>query len=133
MTSDHVNRKEIAAVNSLLSDWADAFSAPDVESILACYSDDAVLLGTFSSELRNTPEAIRAYFEPYYGMALHRIEIEDVFIQTYGETAVASGLYKVSLIRENELEEAMARFSFTCLKRENRWQIVNHHSSVLPE
>ena len=133
MSTTDSHREDTAAVKALVTGWAEAFSAPDVESILACYSDDAVLLGTFCSELRNKPEAIRAYFEPYFGMQLHRIEIENLFIQIYGETAVASGFYKVSLVREDKLEEAMARYSLTCLKKEDRWQIVNHHSSVVPQ
>ena len=122
-----------SAVNTLLEDWANAFSAPDVESIIACYSEDAVLWGTFSPELRRTPEAIRNYFEPYFALEMHRIEIESLIIQTYGEAAVGSGIYKVSLKRESALEVTMARFSFTCLKQDGRWQIVNHHSSLVPE
>ena len=67
---DHIdrNRKEVAAVKALLSGWAAAFSAMDVETILRFYSEDAVLWGTFSPELRATPEAIRDYFSPYFSL-----------------------------------------------------------------
>ena len=121
------------SVKTLLEDWAAAFSAENVESIITCYSKDAVLWGTFSAELRQTPEAIRDYFEPYFALKVHRIKFEELFIQTYGDAAVASGIYKVSLSKENTLEVTMARFSFTCLNQDGRWWIVNHHSSLVPE
>jgi hypothetical protein len=127
------NREEVAAVKALLSGWAEAFSDKDVENILRYYSKDAVLWGTFSPELRATPDAIRDYFSPYFNLKRHAIEIEDLYIQSYGGMAVASGLYRVSLLGEDEVEETRARFSFTCLKPGHRWKIVNHHSSVVPE
>jgi uncharacterized protein (TIGR02246 family) len=133
MNTSDSDQGDAADVKALLSGWAEAFSAMDVETILQYYSKDAVLWGTFSSELRTTPQAIRDYFSPYFSLRAHSIEIEDIFIQTYGGMAVANGLYRVSLLRENRLESARARFSFTCLKRGHRWKIVNHHSSVMPE
>lgn len=132
MNSAGENREEKAAVRALLSDWAEAFSGSDVEAILGCYSQDAVLWGTFSSELRRTPEAIRDYFEPYFSMEVRKIVFEDLFIRIFGDTATGNGLYEVSLKREERVEEVMTRYSFTCLKRDGRWRIVDHHSSVVP-
>ena len=123
---------EKEAVSALLADWAAGFAGTEPEPILSCYAEDAVLQGTFSSEFRKTPEGIRSYFAPFYDLAWRRVEIHQQHIRIYGDTAVCSGTYTFSWEKEGNREEVKARFSFTCVKTTDQWQIVDHHSSVLP-
>lgn len=132
MNTTEPGKEELEAVKALMTDWAKAFESDSLESILACYAEDAVLWGTFSTDLRRTPQAISEYFEPYFALTGRKMIFGEQLIRIYGDIAVSTGGYKVSWKKENRIEEALARYSFTCIKRDGRWLIVDHHSSVLP-
>ena len=120
------------AVSALLADWGAGFAGSSPEPILACYADEAVLQGTLSSEFRKTPVDIRDYFEPFYEFTERKVEFHHQHIRVYGGTAVCSGTYSFSWESEGSQKKVKARFSFTCVNTSGRWQIVDHHSSVLP-
>ena len=46
----------------VLNDWLGCVNSGDLEGVLSLYSNEAVLLPTFSSETRNNLESIRGYF-----------------------------------------------------------------------
>jgi uncharacterized protein (TIGR02246 family) len=132
MNASASNDGQKEAIHALLADWAAGFAGTEPETILTCYAEDAVLQGTLSSEFRKTPEGIREYFEPFYELARRRVEFHQQHVRIYGNTAVCSGTYTFSWEKGGSREKVNARFSFACVKISGQWQIVDHHSSVLP-
>src|SRR5438045_3749545 len=53
-------KEEVAAATHA---WAEAFNSRNPERVLALYDSEAVLWGTISPTLRDTPDAIRDYFK----------------------------------------------------------------------
>ena len=72
--------------------WLAAVRAEDVDKLLSFYAPDAILLPTFSSALRHTPEERREYFERFLG-SRPRGRVVEQNPRRYGSVAINSGLY----------------------------------------
>jgi len=48
---------------AVVEQWAEAFTASDVDAIVALFAPDALFMGTGSRSVTNDPAAVRAYFE----------------------------------------------------------------------
>jgi hypothetical protein len=90
--------------------WAQALGEDDPDKVLPLYAEDAVLWGTLSPTVRADRAALRVY----------------------GNTAVNTGYYTFSYIKDGETKSLPARYSFTFVKNGERWLIVDHHSSAMP-
>ena len=53
-------------------------------------------------------------------------------IRVYGTTAVNTGYYTFSYVKDGEPKTLPARYSFTLIKDGDNWMIVDHHSSAMP-
>ncbi len=97
------------------------------------YDPEAVLWGTVSPTIRDNPSAIRDYFKtlptfpPEFKGALGEQRV-----RVYGDTAINSGTYNSSSIRDGKPITIAARFSFVYRNRDGRWMIVDHHSPAVP-
>lgn len=119
---------------NILDQWMSAVNNGDVESLLALYDQQAVLIPTFSNRLLNTPEKLRGYFEKLgsredLSVALHEktVLIQEVQDQIYS----ISGIYNWRFEVDGELLNFEARFSFVIdLAKPN--PILHHHSSQIP-
>ena len=60
------------------------------------------------------------------------MELGEQRILVYGDTAINTGLYTVSNLRDGQPVTTPARFSFTYRLKDGRWMIVDHHSSAVP-
>lgn len=117
-------------ISELLNLWNRAVLSGDPVKVLECYADDAVLLPTLSSRVRDNHEGILDYFEHFLsGKPEGKIVEQNVRI--YGNSAVNSGLYNF-FMREEGIEIS-ARFTFVYRKSDEGWLIVEHHSSLQPE
>ena len=56
----------------------------------------------------------------------------DQLIRVYGNTAVNTGYYTFSFLKDGKTESLPARYSFTFVKDGDKWLIVDHHSSAMP-
>src|SRR5262249_28909393 len=119
---------EVAAATTA---WAQSVADPD--KVTSLYSDDAVLWGTTARILRSGRAAVREYF-----VAVARItpgvkmDFGDQLIRVYGNTAVNSGSYTFSWVKDGETKTLPARYSFTYVKDGERWFILDHDSSAMP-
>jgi uncharacterized protein (TIGR02246 family) len=111
--------------------WADAYSRHDLEGLLALYDAAAVLWGTSSPTLRDTPQAIRDYFK---GVPNSRsvVRLGASRVRVFGDVAIATGHYTFVDTRDGAEVLRPARFSFTYRLRDGRWLIADHHSSSVP-
>jgi uncharacterized protein (TIGR02246 family) len=132
MTSPERAKDDKTDIVSAMEAWAAAFSAEHPGTILSFYADDAVLWGTLSPTRRDDPAAIRDYFEQVFAFTERKVTFHDPLIRVYGNTAVNTGPYTFSWVKNGQAETIPARYSLTYVKPNGRWQIVDHHSSVMP-
>ncbi|MFL5085190.1 MAG: DUF4440 domain-containing protein, partial [Xanthobacteraceae bacterium] len=83
--------------------------------------------------VRSGPEGIRAYFVGAFGaLPQVKVTVGDQLVRVYGNTAVNTGYYTFSYIKDGETKTLPARYSFTYVKDGETWMIVDHHSSGVP-
>jgi hypothetical protein len=103
-------KEEVAAATQA---WVAAMNSRSPERVVPLYDAEAVLWGTRSPELRDTPAAVRDYFaflrsaDPSY-----RVDLGEQRIRVYGDIAVNSGTYTFSEVRDGKPTTRPARFSF---------------------
>ncbi|MGL5075058.1 MAG: SgcJ/EcaC family oxidoreductase [Waterburya sp.] len=126
-TISHQNVKELG------TDWGTALASGDANQITALYAQEAVLLATFNDEL-NTPDEIKNYFIGLTQKPDLKVVFNTENVQVLDDDTVTnSGLYTFSYTENGKTVEVPARYTFLYEKKDDRWMIVKHHSSVRPE
>ncbi|RZU00921.1 uncharacterized protein (TIGR02246 family) [Rivibacter subsaxonicus] len=121
------------AVAAAAAKWTAVFVDDNPDVILALYDDDGILWGTLSPTIAVGKPAIRGYFErAFKALPGHKVTFGEQKIRIYGDTAINSGYYTFSYVRDGETKTLPARYSFVYRKRGNDWLIVDHHSSAMP-
>jgi len=89
--------------------------------------------GTLSPARRDNPAAIRDYFEKAFkALPGHKVTFGDQSIRVYGNTAINTGYYTFSFVKDGKPTSLPARYSFVYVKRNGDWKIVDFHSSKMP-
>ena len=113
--------------------WIDGMNSHNAERVVALYDSEAVLWGTRSSTLRDTPATVRDYFKVLQTVpSSYKVVLGEQRIRIYGDIAINTGTYTFSEDRDGKPFARPARFSFVYRKRDGRWLIVDHHSSAVP-
>ena len=119
---------------SVMDEWAKTFSHDNPDPILALYDEEAVLWGTLSPTRRDDPTAVRDYFvKAFVALPSRKVSFKDSFIRVYGNTAINTGYYTFSWVKDGQAKTLPARYSFTYVRRDGGWMIVDHHSSAMPD
>jgi uncharacterized protein (TIGR02246 family) len=128
------DESDVAAAMNAWQDYLAKGTTEEPGEILDLYAEDAVLWGTISSKRRDDPGAIRDYFvNAYKALPGLTVTFEDPKIRVYGgDTAVNTGYYTFSFEKDGAMQSLPARYSFTLVKRDGDWEIVDHHSSAMP-
>ena len=114
--------------------WVEAFNTRDPKRIVVLYAPDAVFWGTTAKTIATTPESIWAYFKDAGQRPWTRVTIDAQHERVYGDTAIVSGAYTFSDVRDGVATNMRpARFTFVFRRDGNGWLIVDHHSSRVPE
>jgi uncharacterized protein (TIGR02246 family) len=113
--------------------WGEVVAENNPDTIAPLYAKDGVLWGTLSPTVRSDPTGIHAYFVGAY-KALPKLTVKfgDQLIRVYGNTAVNTGYYTFSYVKDGKTETLPARYSFTFVKDGDKWLIADHHSSAMP-
>ena len=117
---------------SVLNHWLEAVNRLDLEGICNLYRADAVLLPTFSSRIRTTPENRADYFR---GLAQRKSVLVTLDEASYQEFDLGSGVFSVSGLYDWTFDgesTSTARYSYVFDTRSAN-PIVQHHSSVVPD
>lgn len=131
----------ISATNSVLAqtqNWMDCVTSGNpraAEMTTALYSDDAVLWGTLSEELRVTKREITDYFKMFTHLPELKVVSYKPFVHFFGKYAINDGYYTWSFLNEitGGTEERKARFTFVFEPYPSgKWMIIDHHSSLVP-
>ena len=133
MNTPDIKNRDQKMIAEAMRDWENAFTLQTPDSILALYADDACLWGTLSPVQRTDRESVRDYFDQAFTYQDRKVVFHDFHIRCYGDTAVSSGSYTFSFLREGTMLTIPSRFSFAYVRHDGRWLIVEHHSSLIPE
>jgi hypothetical protein len=114
-------------VPTILSDWATSIRANNSNEMVNFYSQNAVLVGTYSQPLEVGIKQIRAYFEMFLDRKSISCEILDNINQEFEDLIISSGVYEFKV----DGQKVVARYSYVFKMINNRLRIVNHHSSEL--
>ena len=113
--------------------WIDGMNSHNAERVVALYDAEAVLWGTRSSTLRDTPATVRDYFKVLQTVPpSYKVVLGEQRIRVYGDIALNTGTYTFSEDRDGKPIARPARFSFVYRNRDGRWLIIDHHSSAVP-
>ena len=123
-------REEVAAATAK---WAAVFVDDNPDAILALYAPDAVLWGTLSPTIRQGPAPLREYFvAAFKALPGHKVSFGEQLIRVYGNTAINSGYYTFSYVKDGETKTIPARYTLVFVKGDKGWLIADHHSSAMP-
>lgn len=123
-------KEDVAAATTR---WGAVLAENDPDKLLPLYAQDAVLWGTLSPKILSGPEALRGYFvAAFKALPSLKVTYGEQLIRVYGDTAVNSGYYTFSFVRDGETKTLPARYTFTYVKNGGQWVVVDHHSSAMP-
>jgi uncharacterized protein (TIGR02246 family) len=129
MQSPETTKAEVGAATQA---WADALNKCDPGRISALYDPQGVLWGTVSPAI-STGIGIRQYFDRVCGsLTPPKVAFAEQLVRVYGDTAVNSGSYTFTVVRDGKPTPLPARYSMTFRKSDGQWLIVDHHSSLRP-
>ncbi|CAM9215285.1 unnamed protein product [Ectocarpus sp. 8 AP-2014] len=132
------DQKAVAATTIVWKDTVTLGTDDAPKKTAALYAPDAVLWGTVSEEVRETPEQIYDYFDFFARLPkLRLVEYTPAPVRVYGQFAVEAGTYTFAWQGDDgKTIEKRARFSFTFRRDKpgspQPWTIVEHHSSSMP-
>jgi len=116
-------------ITALFDEWNNALQTGDPEQVAALYATNAILLPTMSNLVRHNHEEIKDYFVHFLQKGPVGV-IDESNVRTFGQIAINSGIYTFSFKDKTSVQ---ARFTFVYRRDGERWLIVEHHSSRMPE
>ncbi len=121
-----MSESEIVA---LFDEWNNALKTGNPKNVVALYESNGVLLPTVSNKVRHNHAEIEDYFVHFLAKGPEG-KIDEANVRTFGDIAINSGVYTFSF---KDGAVVQARFSFIYRWNGQRWMIVEHHSSQMPE
>jgi uncharacterized protein (TIGR02246 family) len=121
-----------ADISALFDRWDRSLQTGKPSEVAKNYADDAILVPTVSNRVRHTHPEIEDYFQRFLALKPDG-RIEEQNIQIYCDVAVDSGIYTFAVVKDGRPSEVKARYTFVYHKVGDRWLIVDHHSSGMPE
>tara|TARA_Y100000814_G_scaffold181596_1_gene132654 strand:+ start:1121 stop:1489 length:369 start_codon:yes stop_codon:yes gene_type:complete len=116
-------------IAALFEEWNTALQTGEPKNVTALYESNAILLPTISNQVRHNHEEIEDYFIHFLAKGPKGV-INESNIRTFGNVAINSGIYTFTFSDGNSVQ---ARFTYVYRWNGQRWLIVEHHSSALPE
>ena len=121
-----MNENEIM---ELFNQWNGALQTGDPKKVAILYETNGILLPTMSNKVRHSHEEIEDYFVHFVAKGPEG-KINEANIRTFGQFAINSGIYTFTF---KDGSAVQARFTFVYRWNGERWMIVEHHSSQMPE
>lgn len=121
-----MNRDEIT---SLFDEWNGALQTGSPKNVAALYESNGILLPTVSNKVRHNHEEIEDYFVHFLEKG-PKGKIDESNVRIFGQLAINSGIYTFTF---KDGSNVQARFTFVYRWNGERWMIVEHHSSQMPE
>ena len=119
----------------VLQAWLSGLNSGNLDEVLSLYSEDAVLLPTFSNKCLAGPEDIKDYFEKLGGHKNLNVQLHEktLLVQNFSHNLYSmSGIYAWRFEVDDENLKFEARFTFIVDLKRSR-PVVHHHSSQVPQ
>jgi len=116
-------------ITALFDEWNSALQTGDPKKVAVLYETNSILLPTVSNKVRHNHEEIKDYFVHFLAKGPVG-KIDEANIRTFGQLVINSGIYTFTFKDESAVQ---ARFTFVYRWNGERWLIVEHHSSQMPE
>ena len=119
--------------NKELNQWISLVSSQDIDAVVDLYASNGLLLGTFSDEIRIGKEKIREYFEYFLAQKPKATVIDSTNHMIGDEILVVNGFYDFEVkTDDSHTKTVSARFTFVFKIKDVGFEIISHHSSVMP-
>ena len=119
-------------VSKLFNKWNETLQTGKADEVVKLYAPNAVLLPTVSNKVRHNYGEIKDYFEHFLEYKPTG-KINEQNIRIYGPVVINSGIYTFTLTKDGKQSDVRARYTFVYHLQGDRWLIVEHHSSAMPE
>ncbi len=149
LKNDSPATTDIAQVRQAYQDWTNAVASAkgNAEKVASFYAPNAILLATLSPEIKLnlsdsvskelfdfTSQDIREYFVAFTSLKNIHATTDKIYTQLFNDVAINTGLYTFEYIDDKgKTVDVPARFTFVYEKLGDKWMIINHHSSTVPE
>ena len=120
---------EKSEITALFKQWNSALKTGDPKQVAALYAADAILLPTVSNQVRHNHAEIEDYFVHFLAKG-QQGKIDESNVRIFGELAINSGGYTFTF---KDGITVQARFTYVYRWDGQRWSIIEHHSSAMPE
>ena len=117
---------DAAVVKGMEEKWAAAASKNDANAVGAMLADGVTSIGS-DGTMRNKAEMLAAMKDRKYESAV----AEDLKVNVYGDTAVATGIWRAKGTEQGKPFEEVERFTDTYVKSGGQWKCVASHSSPM--
>ena len=114
--------------------WVEAMICPknDVQRVLELYHPNAIVLPTFSPTICTNHDQLYTYFKNLITLPTLAIKTDNFLSAECNNLLINAGIYTFQYISNSQPVIIPARFSFIYKNYEDKWLIINHHSSALP-
>ncbi len=116
-------------ITALFDEWNSALATGDPKNVAALYETNGILLPTVSNQVRHNPVEVEDYFVHFCAKGPSG-KIDEANVRIFGDIAINSGVYTFSF---KDGATVQARFTFVYRWNGQRWMIIEHHSSAMPE
>ena len=114
---------------ALFDDWNNALKTRNPKNVASLYENGGILLPTVSNRVRHNQDEIEDYFVHFLEKGPEG-KIDEANVRIFDHLAINSGVYTFSFLDGSSVQ---ARFTFVYRWNGERWMIVEHHSSMMPE
>ncbi len=120
------NKAEILA---LFDEWNSALATGEPKNVAALYETNGILLPTVSNQVRHNHAEIEDYFVHFLAKGPQGA-IDEANVRIFGDIAINSGVYTFTFADGAVVQ---ARYTYVYRWNGQRWLIIEHHSSQMPE
>jgi uncharacterized protein (TIGR02246 family) len=120
---------EKGEITVLFDQWNSALQTGDPKQVAALYATDAILLPTVSNQVRHNHQEIEDYFVHFLAKGPQG-KIDESNVRIFDDIAINSGVYTFTFSGGASVQ---ARFTYVYRWEGQRWLIIEHHSSAMPE
>ena len=114
--------------------WVKAMLANDLDAIVACYAEDAVMWAPGDPEAKGAKAIRESYAALLRDNTVKDAKALDTHYRTMGKTSVGWGHYSLTLAPKagGALVNMTGRFTDVAVEKDGRWVYIADHASAEP-
>ncbi|MFN3550446.1 MAG: nuclear transport factor 2 family protein [Endomicrobiia bacterium] len=126
------NFKKLVSIN--FNRWKNALQSKDPKKISKLYLRDAIFIPTFSQKLKIGQSEAEEYFQEFLKKNPKVRIIKRITKTIDKKHYLEAGIYEFNVGTKNDQSVVRCRFTFIWrYEQKEGWQILHHHSSLIPQ